>query len=124
DRGFLAGGDATGRLVRKEKARLQRVGDRHVEELALALRDAAGQSRRLFLQPELAKDLESLLPDDVMAVRERPEVAGQSFAGKDGERHVVQHRQLVEEIDDLEAPRDPGLDSAGDGLVGDILAPE
>src|SRR5262249_42881150 len=95
-----------------EEPRLERIGDRHVEELALALRDSASQSRGLCLQPELAKDVERLLPDVTVVIGQRPEVAGHPFARKDGERDVVGARQLVEEVDDMEAARDAGLDAA------------
>src|SRR5438132_825947 len=52
DRRLLAGAHAAGRLVEEEKLRLERVGDGDVEQLAFPLRDAAGELRRLGLQPE------------------------------------------------------------------------
>src|SRR6266536_1390146 len=121
---LLSRAHAAGGLVEKEEPRLERVGDRHVEQFALPLRDSAGRSRRLALQAELAEDVERLLPDGVMEIGQRPEEARQPLAGKDGERHVVEDRQLVEEVDDLEAARDAGLDAAVHRLVGDIGAPK
>src|SRR5207237_1319486 len=97
---------------------------RHVEQLALPLRDSAGEQARLALQSELAQDLERLLPDGAVAIGEGEELPRHALAGEDRERHVVQERQLVEEVDELEAARDPGLDAIVDRLRGDVGAAE
>src|SRR6266446_3538515 len=124
DRRLLTGADAAGGLVQQEKLRPQRIGDGHVEQLALSLRDAAGQLERLPLQPELAEDPEGLLPDRVLAIGQREEAARLALAREDGQAHVVEQGQLVEEVDDLEAARDARLDPALHGLRGDVLTAE
>src|SRR5712664_888902 len=121
---LLPGAHAAGGLVEKEELRLQSVGDGYVEQLALALRDDAGQLRALRLQPELAEDLERLIPHLVVASGQGEEPARHALAGEDGERHVVVERKLVEEVHDLEAPRDAGLDAAVHRQRGDVLAAE
>src|SRR5712671_677022 len=82
DRRLLARADAAGRLVEEEEPRTQREGDRHVEQLALSLRDSAGELRRAHRQAELAEDLERLFPHLAVEVREGEELAGQVLAGE------------------------------------------
>src|SRR6266481_6936574 len=120
DRCLLAGADPAGRLVEEEQLGLQGIGDGDVEQLALSLGDATGQLRRLRLQPELPEDVERLLPHGLLAVGEGEELPRQVLAGKDRERHVVEERQLVEEVDQLEAARDARLDAVVHGQVGDV----
>src|SRR5438067_1025223 len=115
---------AAGGLVEEEETRLERVGDRHVEELSLALRDAAGEARLLRHQPEEAQGLQRLPPYGPVAIRQRPELPRLSLPGKDGKRDVVEDRQLVEEVDDLEAAGDAGLDAALHGGLGHVFPAE
>src|SRR5437764_1209619 len=63
-----------------------------------------------------------IFPDRAVVIRQSEEPAGLSLAGKDGERHVVDDRQLVEEVDDLEAPGDAALDAVLHRLVRDVFA--
>src|SRR6267378_466879 len=65
-----------------------------------------------------------LLPHLVVAIGQGEEPARHALAGEDGERHVVVERKLVEEVHDLEAPRDAGLDAAVHRQRGDVLAAE
>src|SRR5574342_650495 len=103
---LLSSADAAGGLVEEEEPRPERVCDRHVEKLALAVGDPARRGRGLGREPELAEDIEGLLPDRLLVGGERPEAARHPPARKDRERDVVEHRELVEEAHDLEAPRD------------------
>src|SRR5216117_2570032 len=45
-------------------------------------------------------------------------------AREDRQRDVVEHGQLVEEVHELEAPRDPGADAPVHRLAGHVLAPK
>src|SRR2546423_1505542 len=122
DRRLLAGADAAGRLVEEQELRLERVGDGHVEQLPLSLRDAARQLLRLQVEAELPEDVVRFLPDGGVVIGEGEEPARLSFAGQDGQRDVVDDGQLVEEVDDLEAARDARLDPVLHRLTGDVLA--
>src|SRR2546426_2520139 len=124
DRRLLTRADAAGRLVEEEQPRLERVGNGHVEQLALSLGDAAGEVLRFQIQPEVVEDVVRFVPDRSVVIRQREEPAGLSLAGKDGQRHVVDDRQLVEEVDDLEAPGDAALDAVLHRLASDVLAAE
>ena len=65
-----------------------------------------------------------LLPDRLLAIGQGEEPACHPLAGEDRQRHVVEQRQLVEEVDDLEAARDAGLDAGVHVLFRDVLAAE
>src|SRR3954469_9157096 len=119
---LLARGDTAGRFVEEEQLWLEGVGDGHVEQLALSLGDPAGQRLRLGLQPELPQDVVRLLPDAALVIGQREELLRLALAREDRERDVVEHRQLVEEVDDLEAARDPRLDPGLHRLVGHVHA--
>src|ERR1700694_5714044 len=121
---LLPGAHAAGGLVEEEELRLESVGDGNVEQLALTLRDDAGQLRALRIQPELAEDVERLIPYLGVAIGQGEEPARHALSGEDGERHVVEERELVKEVHDLEAPRDAGLDPAVHRQRGDVLAAE
>src|SRR6266852_3130784 len=124
DRRLLARADAARRLVEEEEPRPQRERDGDVEQLPLPLRDAAGELSRADRQPELAEDLERLLPDGAVKVGQGEELSRQVLAGEDRERHVVQERQLVEQVDELEAARDAGVDPVVDRQAGHLRAAE
>src|SRR6267143_654655 len=79
---LLPGAHAAGGLVQEEELRLESVGDGYVEQLALTLRDDAGQLRALRLQPELAKDLERLVPNLVVAIGQGEEPARHALAAE------------------------------------------
>src|SRR5207245_1548558 len=53
----------------------ERVGHGHVEQLALPLRDATGEHRRLALQPELLEHLARFLPHGPIAIGQRRQPA-------------------------------------------------
>src|ERR1700693_2823063 len=71
DRRLLAGADAAGGLVEEEELGLERVGDGHVEELALALAEPARDHAGLARQAELLEHGHGLVPDGPVRVRER-----------------------------------------------------
>src|SRR5712692_7691822 len=108
------------RLVEEQELRAQRVGDGHVEELALALREPARDHPRLPLEAELLEDTARLVAHGAVGVGEREELLRLAVAGEDGEGHVVERAELVEEVHELEAPRDAQLDLPVDGRRRDL----
>src|SRR5262245_3182678 len=112
------------RLVEKEQLRAQRIGHGDVEELALALRQPAGRGAALAREAELLEHVEGLAPDVLIVVGERRDPHDLAFAREDRQRHVVEDREPVEQIDDLEAARDARLDPLLHGGGGDVLALE
>src|SRR5581483_3105264 len=54
----------------------------------------------------------------------RHQICGLALARKDGERDVVERREVIEQVDDLEAARNSRLDAIGHADVGDVVAPE
>src|SRR5438309_3052672 len=80
---LLAGADAAGRLVEEEQTWPERERDRHVEQLAFALRDPAGELGRADGEAELAQDLERLLPHRPVMVGQREQLPGQVLARED-----------------------------------------
>src|SRR5205807_5562535 len=63
-------------------------------------------------------------PDAAIPPGEREELPGLALAGEDREGDVVETGELVEEVHELEAARDPGPDPTVHGLGGDVHAPE
>ena len=61
DLALVARAHPAGRLVEEEELGPQRIGDRDVEQLALALRQAARQHRCLAVEAELAEHLDGLV---------------------------------------------------------------
>src|SRR5215467_12847866 len=111
-------------LVQEEELGAEGVGHRHVEELPLALGEAAREHARLGEEPELLEDLCSLAPHGAVGLGEGEEPARLALARKDGQGHVVHGGKLVEEVDELEAPRDPRYDFLVDARPGDVALPE
>src|SRR5436190_8448728 len=95
---------AARRLVEEQELRPERVRDGDVEELALALRDAAREHLGLPLEAEEPEDLERLVPHGVVGARERGELPGLALAREDRQRDVVERAQLVEQVHELKAP--------------------
>src|SRR5436309_2643351 len=75
---------------------------------------------RLRLEPEDVQDLRGLLPDGAVGLGQGQELPGLALAREDRQRHVVERAQLVEEVHELEAPRDPRADPLVDRLAGDV----
>src|SRR5712691_4748857 len=65
---LLAGANAAGGLVEEEQLGLERVGDGHVQELALALAEPARDHAGLARQSELLEDRHGLVPDPPVRV--------------------------------------------------------
>src|SRR5262249_25615292 len=111
-------------LVEKEEFRAQRISHRDVEELALALRQAAGRHAALAVKPEPAEDLEGLAADVLVVVRKRRDPCNLALAREDRQRDIVENAKPVEQIDDLEAASDARLDPFVYRGEGDVLALE
>src|SRR3984893_3134262 len=131
DRGYgihdlrlLARAHPARRLVEKEELWAQRISHRDVEELALALRQAAGRYAALAVEPEPAQHVEGLAADVLVVVRKRRDSCGLALAREDRQRDVVENAKPVEQIDDLEAASDARLDPFVDRGEGDVLALE
>src|ERR1700675_1242347 len=107
DRRLLAGADAAGGLVEEEELGLERVGDSPVQELALTLADPARDHAGLACQAELLEHGHGLVPDGPVRVGQREQLPRLAVPREDGQRQVVERAQLVEKVDELEAPRDP-----------------
>ena len=74
----------------------------------------------LLVTRQLVKDFGGLLPHRPVALGQGEELSRLALAGEDRQRHVVEGGELVEQVDELEAPRDPGPDALVDGLMGDV----
>src|SRR6266478_88040 len=70
DRRLLAGADAAGGLVEEEELGAERVGDGHVQELALTLAEPARHHPGLAGQAELLEHGHRLVPDGPVRVRQ------------------------------------------------------
>ena len=124
DRRLLAGAHAAGGLVEEEELGPERVRHGHVQELALALGEPAGQHPRLRLQAEPLQHLAGLVEHGPVALGQGRHPPCLALPGEDRERDVVLYRHLVEQVDELEAPRDPLADALVDGLACDVRAVE
>src|SRR5258706_381010 len=87
---------------------------------ARAARGGAGAG----VEAELLGPRHRLVPHRGVGVREREQPPRAALAGEDRERHVVVHAELIEQVDELEAPRDAELDLAVDGGARDVRALE
>src|SRR5215471_7970762 len=131
DRGYgihdlrlLARAHPARRLVEKEEFRAQRISHRDVEELALALCQAAGRHAALAVEPEPAEDVEGLATDILVVVRKRRDPCDLALAREDRQRDIVENAEPVEQIDDLEAASNARLDPFVDRGEGDVFALE
>src|SRR5215468_3475739 len=107
-------------LVEEEELGLEGVGNGHVEELALPLREAAREHASLGQEAELLEDAGGFAAHLGIGVGEGEEATRLALPGEDGQGHVVHGRELVEEIDELEAPGDPHRDLLVDARRGDV----
>ena len=117
---LLVGADAAGWLVEEQQARAQRISDRNVEQLALALRKVAGRDIALGQQTEAAQHVERLAPHLIVTLGEPHHLHELAVAREDRQRDIVEHREPVEQIDDLEAARNARLDPLGHRGEGDV----
>src|SRR5215475_11083078 len=124
DRRLLTSADTTGGLVEEEELGFERVGDGHVQQLALALAEPACHHFGLGGQTELLEHGHGLLPDGAVRIRQREELPGLALTREDGQREVVERAQLIEEVNELKAPRDPLPDLLVDGIPRDVGALE
>src|SRR5215469_11146615 len=121
---LLARAHPARRLVEKEQLWAQRISHRDVEELALALRQAAGRHAALAVEPEAAEDVEGLAADILVVVRKRRDPCDLALTREDRQRDIVENAKPVEEVDDLETARDARPDSFVDRGEGDVFALE
>ena len=109
-----------GGLVEKQQPRSQGIGDRNVEQLALALRETSRRNLALVFEPELTQHLERLPPHVRVVVRQDRHLHRLALAREDRQRDVVEYGEAVEQVDDLEAPGDPRLDAFRDRRERDV----
>src|SRR5262245_23654926 len=121
---LLARAHPARRLVEEEEFWTQRIGHGDVEQLALALRQAAGRHAALAVETEPAEDVEGLAADVLVMVRKRRDPRALALAREDRQRNIVENAKPVEQIDDLEAARDARLDPFVDRGEGDVFALE
>src|SRR5262245_27010637 len=121
---LLAGAHPARRLVEEEEFGAQRVGHGDVEQLALALRQAAGWHAALAVETEPAEDVEGLAADVLVVVGKRRDPRDLALAREDRQRNIVENAKPVEQIDDLEAARDARPDPLVDRGEGDVVALE
>src|SRR6516225_635817 len=93
---------AAGRLVEEQQPGTQSIGDGNVEELALTLRQTSGRSRGFARQPELTQHIERLATYIAVVVGQSCHLHRLAVAGEYRERHIVEGRKAVEQVDDLE----------------------
>src|SRR5262249_52350924 len=67
---LVARAHAARRFVEKQKLRSQRIGDRYIEQLALALRQSARGDLALVAQAELREHFQSFVADGAIVIRE------------------------------------------------------
>ena len=92
DLALVAGGDAAGRLVEEQELRLQGIGQRHVQQLALALGEIAGVVVAFGGETELAEDAVGLALTASSRWASEPQMRGLALAGEDRQRHVVERQ--------------------------------
>src|SRR4030081_408127 len=124
DLALVAGADPAGRLVEKEELGPQRIGHGDVEQLALALRQAPRQHGAHALEAELPEHVEGLVADVLVVLGQRGDLHGLAIAREDRHRDIVENGQPVEQVDDLEAARNAGLDPFVHGRERDVVALE
>src|ERR671922_49475 len=108
---LVARAHPAGRFVEKEQFRAQRISDGNVEQLALALRQAAGQNGALFHKSELAKHVEGLAADVLIAIGKRGDFYDLALARENRQCDVIKNAECIEQIDDLEAAGDARPDT-------------
>src|SRR4029077_7170489 len=98
----------------------QRIGDRNVKELALALREVSRRNRGLTRQSELTQHLERLPAHIVIVVGQSRHLYRFAFAGEHRQGDIVENRKRVEQVDDLETASNSRLDPLRHRREGDI----
>src|SRR6516162_9640282 len=122
DLALVARAHAARGLIQKQELRPQRIGDRDIKQLALALRQASGKRGTLVAKAELAQHIEALRTNRMVVIGERRHVHGLALAREDRQGDVVEDGEAVEQIDNLKAARDAGLDTLVNGRERDVLA--
>src|SRR6266542_4157508 len=117
---LLAGADTAGGLVEEEELGAERVGHGDVQQLAFALAEPARYHPRLARQAELLEHRHGLVPDGSVRVRQREQLPRLAVPREDSQREVVERAEIVEEVDELEAPGDASGDLLVDGLARDV----
>src|SRR5262245_44008306 len=93
---LLARAHPARRLVEKEEFWAQRIGHGDVEQLALALRQAAGRHAALAVETEPAEDVEGLAADILVVVRERRDPCDLALAREDRQGNIVEDAKPIE----------------------------
>src|ERR1700687_1855887 len=89
DRCLLSRRHTARRLVEEEQLRPQRIGDRDIEQLALAMGDRACPHLHVPVKPEAPEYIVRLGPHVLVAARQRRELGDLALAREDRERDVV-----------------------------------
>src|SRR5499427_10416302 len=121
---LLARAHPARRLVEKEQLWAQRIGHGDVEQLALALRQAASRHAALAVETEPAEHVEGFAADVLVVVRKRRDPCDLALTREDRQRDIVENAKPVEEVDDLETARDARPDSFVYRGEGDVFALE
>src|SRR6266850_1011199 len=116
--------DAARGLVEQDDLRAQGEGRGHVEQLLVSLGQLAGESMRLVAETEERGDFQGV-GVDLPVGAERGEKAGAAAEPRDdGGLEGLEHGELREDLDELEAPRHAEA-REGDGAdPGDVSALE
>ena len=88
------------------------------------MRKIAGDHGALAGEGKLLKDLVRLAADLAVAMRQSPEVRGLALAREYRQGDIVEGGEVVEDVDQLEAARDPRPYPLGGGGAGDVPAHE
>ena len=103
----------------------KRIGQRDVEQLALALREIrAPLPSRLAARPNWPSTASASSVTAWSRCASSRRCSGLALAREDRQRDVVERGQIVEQIHELEAARDAGLDALRHRRVRDVFALE
>ena len=93
---LVTGADTAGGLVEEQKLRPERIGDRNIEEFALALGETARDYVALPGKTELAEHRIRFRGNCVIEVSERCEIPRLALAGENRERDVLEGGKIIE----------------------------
>src|SRR5262249_4494019 len=98
------------------------IGNCNIQELALALRQAASQNLVFVAQPELSEYLKSLVVNIAVVIRERGHVGRLALAREDRKGDVVEHAHGIKQVYDLKAARNAYPDAFRYRRIRNVVA--